>query len=530
MAMFHKLVSRILLAVLITVAIGLAGGQHGAAQTGVVIKRWQPQDKNKKKKGQTKSRKKEKKDKKEKKLDWKNGSVHDFPLGPIGGLARIFAGQDFATVQVVKEGQPGARAGLRVGDRIIAVNNVSFPKYSADINEGGRGIQEVLGAAVEWVEGDKKAKGWITLKILRGDKEKEIKVKLPVIGRFEKNYPFKCKKSLKLYSGVCFDLARTQEKNGHWHSQAGKDSDRYVTALCGLALLSRGQARYFSNIHKAVHYLMQQDGRHLGKNSKYKSEYKEGSNWVMAVTGIFLAEYHLATKDKTVLPCLQHICDVLNKYQSRDGKYCHSGSALKGAGYHDKGLNIINTQAHLTWALAERAGCKIDKAGWKLSYKQVRKSTGKSGGVRYWSSQTGYGDASARTGTMALALYLAKKDKKTALKMGEYLAKNTKRMRHAHAMSSIGMIFGTLALHNINPKGYRSHMDSWKWYMNLSKQIDYSADYVSSKRNCGGDYYLGKPHCANAIIALMLAPSLAKLWICGNRKKGWFVKAIRKGS
>jgi hypothetical protein len=493
------------------------------------VRHWQAQDKKKpKKKGtQTKPKKNAEKKKKEKGLDWKNGSVHDFPLGPVGGLARIFAGDDFATVRKVNEGQPGYLGGLKVEDKIVAVNGRGFEKYSKDINLGGQGIQEVLGAAIEKVEGDKKKKGALRLTVIRGGKKRELKLKLPLVGSFAKSFPFKCKKSLKFYEGVCFDLAKTQEKNGRWRSNAGKGSDRYVTALCGLALLGRGEARYVRNVRPAVHYLMQQDGLHFGKNKKYKSEYKEGSNWVMAVTGMLLAEWSLATKDKTVLPCLQNICDLLNEYQSKDGKYRHSGPALKGAGYNDRGLNIINTQAHLTWALAKEAGCKIDKAGWKLSYKQVKKSIGKNGGVRYWSSQTGYGDASARTGSMALALYLTKQDRPAASAMGLYLAKASKRMRHAHAMSSIGMIFGALALHNVNPAGYRQHMNYWKWYLNLSRQTDYSAEYISSKRNSGGDHYLGKPHCANAISGLMLAPALKKLWLCGNRKKGWLRK---KGS
>ena len=62
----------------------------------------------------------------------------------------------------------------------------------------------------------------------------------------------------------------------------------------------------------------------------------------------------------------------------------HAGSV----GYGGKGLNIINTQAQLAWALAERAGCEIDQEAWEKSLNEIRLSTGDNGGVRYWTAKS----------------------------------------------------------------------------------------------------------------------------------------------
>ncbi|NQU47420.1 MAG: PDZ domain-containing protein [Planctomycetes bacterium] len=443
----------------------------------------------------------------------RNAKAGDFahsPLGPIGGRGEVVA--DDATILVldVSKDGPGATAGMQKGDVIIAAAKAKFPAHSRDINQID-GPLVALGNAIEKAEAKS---GQLKLSILRDGAEMQLDIQLPALGKMKPQDP-KNLKANQFYQGVCSDLLKTRRADGAWKANTGEDATRYTTALCGLALLGRGNPDDLPALEKIAVLLAGPERR--GYVSTDLMEPAGLSNWFITMSGIYLSEYVLATGDNQWLPTIQHLCDCLAARQTENGRYGHGITV----GYGGKGFNIINTHAHLLWALADRAGCNIDQKAWQRSFAEIQKSTGENGGVRYWTLETGYWDACARTGQMALALSLAGEAPKLQESMGRYLQENHRRMREAHAMSSIGMIFGTAALRRVNPKGWQQHMDSWLWYLTLMRQPDGSAEYIGGKRNNGGDHYLGKPHLANAIAGLMLASRLDHLHIFGNDQKGW---------
>ena len=91
---------------------------------------------------------------------------------------------------------------------------------------------------------------------------------------------------------------------------------------------------------------------------------------------------------------------------------------------------------------------------------------------------------------MALALSIAGEEKALTQQFARVLAKYDGRMRHAHAMSSIGILYGIPAIQTPQPKDYRddAQMDS---YFELSRTAEGPATYFGGKRNIGGDQYLG---------------------------------------
>ena len=53
-------------------------------------------------------------------------------------------------------------------------------------------------------------------------------------------------------------------------------------------------------------------------------------------------------------------------------------------------------------------GLELDESAWELSMAQLRASVSANGGVRYWTmAGTGTGDATLRTGSLALGLLLS---------------------------------------------------------------------------------------------------------------------------
>ena len=130
--------------------------------------------------------------------------------------------------------------------------------------------------------------------------------------------------------------------------------------------------------------------------------------------------------------------------------------------YSGGGLIVINVQAHLAWALAEKCGHPIDEKAWKNSFSEVSKSLDrKTGALGYSSRAPGSPDISARTGAMATALMVAGRDKNFANSLAESLVRFNGRMRHAHAMSSIRLIFGFSGIKQGSPRKYSEVMETW---------------------------------------------------------------------
>ena len=308
--------------------------------------------------------------------DAKKGDFARFPLGLLGGSAEVLAGRSSIEVLSVQEGSPAQRAGLRKGDVIVSIDGEAPPVHTRDIDSLS-GPMKTLGDAILARSGAAP----VALGVRRGADLLSLEVTLPAPPDF--------------YAGVVEDLLRTRRKNGSWRANTGEDASRYTTALCGLALLGYGDPAHRPALAKIAAYLAGPRRRaHLGDSLLEPAGL---SNWFLTMSGVYLAEYVLATGDDQWLPTIQLLCDALAARQTEQGRYGHGVQV----GYGGKGLNIINTHAHLLWALAERAGCTLDAGAWRRSLAEIEKSTGENGGVRYWTLNTGYWDACARSSARA---------------------------------------------------------------------------------------------------------------------------------
>ena len=194
--------------------------------------------------------------------------------------------------------------------------------------------------------------------------------------------------------------------------------------------------------------------------------------------------------------------------------------------YSGGGLIVINVQAHLAWALAEKCGHPINEKAWRNSFSEVKKSLDpKTGALGYSSRATWSPDIAARTGAMATALIVAGREKKLAYSLAESLVQLNGRMRHAHAMSSIGLIFGFSGIKQGSSKNYGRIMKTWMPYLELSRLPQGSAIYFGGKRNIGGDEYLGLSSIGNGMVGMVLASADDRLFMHGGTNKDWFGKS-----
>ncbi|MBC8347346.1 MAG: hypothetical protein O3A82_07435 [Verrucomicrobia bacterium] len=122
---------------------------------------------------------------------------------------------------------------------------------------------------------------------------------------------------------------------------------------------------------------------------------------------------------------------------------------------------------------------------------------------------------------MATALAIAGEEPKMAKGFANALARYQSRMRHAHSMSSISLIYGMAGIKSVDPKAHETVMRKWIPYLELCRTSGGTAAYFGGKRNYAGDAYLGYHPIGNATVALMLASAESKLFIHGGTKRKW---------
>lgn len=441
----------------------------------------------------------------------KNGDVHDFPLGVLSATGRVLQGSTSIGVKDVGVGGPGEQGGLQVGDEIIAINGKPMSRHSQSLDAGLAGPQTALATALNL--GCSLTEPKLKLLVLRDGKRVLLEISLPASPRFSSTFPLKCRKAETFREATYQWLIKHQNANGTWPGHIGGDSRDYQASYVGLALLSSGNPEHLPTIKKAVDWVRGSYIKDIDVNNS-----KVGpKNWIAANVAIFLSEYYLATEDESVLPDIQKCCDLLAIRVAPNGRMGHHFEITYGGG----GLTIINAHAHLAWSLAAHCGCKIDPAAWNRSLSEVSQAMTANGAVGYSSSARGDNDAPARTGGMAAALMISGQQPAAAVKMGNWLIFKNNRLRHAHTNCAMGLCFGTAGIKQANPRQLNRHLKNWLPYVELSRSAHGAASYFGSKRNFGGDSYLGLNPLANATIALMLASPESNLFLFGGKKKGW---------
>ncbi|HAO94864.1 MAG TPA: hypothetical protein DCQ96_02310, partial [Verrucomicrobiales bacterium] len=309
----------------------------------------------------------------------KKGDHHDFPLGVISATGRLIDGESEILIVDVGKGGVAEKAGLKVGDRIVSPQGRSPSLFSKATETGLAGPQAELARAYDAARAT--VPHDLDVEVQRGGKRLALKVHLPG-GRLD---------PAKLLKGIAAHLLSTQQKNGRWQPGVGGDADVYTSAFCGLALLAADEPRFLPAITAAIHFIKEKSTASIDlKNPRVGPK-----NWQAASSAILMAEYQLATGDKSFFKFLQANCDLLAARVTKNGKMGHHFDIP----YNGGGLVIINSQAHLAWALAEKCGLARDEIAWSRSYLEVEASLDqRTGALGYSAKAPRSPDIAARTG------------------------------------------------------------------------------------------------------------------------------------
>ena len=435
----------------------------------------------------------------------KNGAHHDFPLGVLSATGRLTDGEREILIMDVGGNGPAEIGGLRIGDRIVLAGGRDSAPYSSRTETGVSGPQRELAVALALA--CKAKPPVLVLEVRRRAKLTKLQIRLPA------GIPGK----EKLLAGIADHLLATQQESGRWQPGVGGDADVYTSAFGALALLAADKSRYLPGIRSAISFLNQKSTSSIEPGNPRRGP----KNWQAATTAILLAEYQLATGDSKFRTELEANCDLLAARVSSKGTMGHHFEIP----YNGGGLVVINAQAHLAWALAQKCGYRIVEKVWDRSFGEVLASIDRNTGALGYSARATWSpDISARTGAMAAALVVAGREPQLARQLAGALVAHHGRMRHAHAMSSIGLIYGFAGIRMGHPEGHPEVLRKWRPYLELSRNAAGSVAYFGGKRNIGGDEYLGLKPIGNSMVALMLASEQGKLHMHGGRKKGWFAK------
>ena len=444
-------------------------------------------------------------------LPWQLTAFEQFPLGILGGRGEVTAGSNLLKLVALHEKSPAAEAGLQTGDRISGIDGVTFKPHSNNIDDGGSGPQRALGEALDDVASRKQDdQRTILLNVVRGEGEQELVIRCLLPHRAG---VLDQKGRAQLLERAAQHLRKTQRPAGHWDAPVGLTGDRVLTAWAAIALKSLDEQQDEERLKKSAAWLLGPNDRAWIPEELTKKGPDNLGNWALTATAIALVECSNAKPDAKQKVALELICQALQERMDDGGRFGHDVIT----GYSGKGFNVINTLTHLAWTMGEQVEVSIDKAKWKLSFDQINQSVDSNGGIRYWTlKNTGTGDASLRTSSMALALAISKRNSELVATLSNYLDKHRSRTREAHAVGSMGMLLTPAALWRHDREAYHRFLNEWRWYLSLMQDNQGTLHYIGGKRNNGGDSYLGMDRMACAIAIMILSPPDEKLVLYKN--------------
>jgi len=433
-------------------------------------------------------------------------------LGPTG--ARAILKETSFVVKYVFPKSPAHRK-LEIDDEIIGVNHNVFTTkhifgkyYGMGYEVGYEGPIMDFGNAIEASEG---RDGVLKLTVIRKGKEITVTVRLPAIGRFSKTYPLRCPKSDRLVAdAVQYLLKHTTDFGPQCHKRG----------TAGLALLSQGKLK---------------EAKALAA-SWNEVPGERAWTWPVAYQCIFLSEYYLHTKDKTVLGTIKSLVERLYDAQVRDPQIYKDrihGGRPQGKNYLKGGLghvvridgygtmSITTLMALLAWELAEDCGVKLNQQYVDLAYHCVRRHTNKSGYIGYRFATGAYSPV-GRQGLAIIAHKLAQ-DKGTeeyVARVTAHLTKSKTRLNDGHGDNVLGILWGLLGIQlSGDSAAVREMFDYNKAFINMARTHDGS--FVAQPGRNTGDkgYYLSSRIHPTAAMVLVLGMSRPRLRIQGNWSK-----------
>ena len=466
-------------------------------------------------------------------------------LGPTG--ARAVLTEKSFIVRYLFKNSPAVGL-LKLEDEIVGVFGKPFsPHHFGGGPHGYEGPIMDFGEAIERAEGKD---GKLVLNVTRESKMIEVIIPLEAIGSFSATYPFNCKKSEIVRAKALKYFVEQPDVMKVWQSHAH--------AAVTLALLTSDDAKQ----------------RDLGlamvlKWGKEKPDSGTGI-WNLSYQLITLSEYHLLTKDASVLPTMKLLTQALEKgqYSGRilvwgpsgdkalekvdyakvdaaqqlyDGGFGHGpyrpGASPPTGGFGINGygpMQYTTILAVTAWQLAGRCGVDVNPDCIKRAMAFIHRGTNAAGYVAYGGEFTlnaGPADPVAFKKSKggdnyvgrAGAAIIAEKLSPELADSTEYIDLNKGYLKHAykslpdgHADSNLGIFWGILgAAASEDEAALRKVLDYHKAFFNMMRCHDGSFVLLPGRDYADNGYYMASRYHPTGTLILVLGLSNPKLLIQG---------------
>ena len=424
---------------------------------------------------------------------------HDWNLGPTGARGWIWAWRLETTdsrqilITRVDKGSP-AEGVLEVGDVILGVNGEPFAQdarksFGRAITDAEKGENKGILKLIRWRKGE----------------QREVQIKLRVMGSYSDAAPFGCAKSRKILDAGCRHIAG--------HMKGGIDGK-----INALALLASGKAEYLG--------LVREYARRVGRpDLKLKLLKSSGmASWHWGYSNLFLTEYCLATGDRYVLPAIREYSANIARGQSGVGSWGH-GMAwpdLNEGKLHGRlggygALNQAGLICHLSLALARKCGVN-DKA---VQEAIERANTffgfyiGK-GAIPYGDHRPGWHvhDDNGKS-SIGAVLFDVQGHRAGARFFSRMTVASYGERERGHTGNYFSFLWGPLGASRAGPEAAAAFLKELRWYYDLARCWDGSFRYQGGAGMGGGEHKYGGWDCTGAYVLAYALP-LRKLYITGK--------------
>ena len=417
----------------------------------------------------------------------KKPDTHDWVLGPTGARGWIYAtkGKTIGARQIlitaVTKGSP-ADGILSNGDVILGVGDQPF-------NDDAR---IAFAHAITTAE-QKQSGGVLRLIRWRAGKTDTQSLKIPVMGTYSETAPYDCPKSKLIFETGCQVIAKR-----------GLNGVSITNNLNALALLASGKKEYASLLSE-----------YAKKVSNYTADGM--ATWYYGYANIFLAEYVLATGDKSLLPGVKRIAMECVIGQSAVGTWGH-GFALPDGNLGGYGsMNLPALPLTISMVLARQAG---------VSEPDLDRGIAKSAGFLRWYVGKGaipYGDHEPWPGhedngkcSIGTILYDLLGDSEATTFFAKMSMAGYDERERGHTGNFFNIVWALPGVSRCGPLATGAYWKEQSWYYDLARAPDGSFGYQGSPDGEEEFHKYTDWDCTGAYMLTYALP-LKSLYLTGKR-------------
>ena len=443
---------------------------------------------------------------------------HGWNLGPTGARGWIWGWLLETTdarqilITRVDKGSP-ADGVLRAGDVILGAGGKAFTadarkSLARAITEAERQQNKGILKLIRWRPFDSASTSAEAAADKQGGdgKQRNVEIKLPVMGSYSDTAPFNCPKSNKILEAGCRYIAS--------HMKGAGIPDK----MNALALLASGRKKYLPAVRELAHKVGRRD-------LKLKLHGGGGMvSWGWGYSNLFLTEYYLATGDKAVVRAIREYSVKIARGQSGVGSWGHGMAwpqlnegrihgSLGGYG----ALNQAGLICHMSLILARKCGLKddevdraIDKANRFFGF-----YIGK-GAIPYGDHRPGWQvhDDNGKNSIAAVSFDLQGHREGASFFSRMTVASYGERER-GHTGNYFSFLWGPLGANRAGAAAVAAFLKERRWYYDLARRWDGGFPYQGGAGMGGGEHQYGKWDCTGAYMLAYALP-LRKLYITGR--------------